>query len=273
MSRNLSCIESFELRQMLSSSFASVNSRGTLSVVGTSQADRIEVQINGSHVIAMRGSEQVEFRASKIKRIWMEGFGGDDRLINDTHLASTLIGGAGGDTLVGGTGDDTLIGGTGNNSKDTADYSGRTSGIVFQGERKHDNSVVMPATITIGKEVDTIAQSVRVIVGTNENDTLIASAIDGIGVTLLGGGGNDTLIGGPKNDSLYGGAGDDLLHGGDGADTLRGGTGRDRLFGQGGDDVLLAKLGSRDTLNGGAGVDRGTCDLIDVVTSVEDVVI
>jgi hypothetical protein len=103
-----------------------------------------------------------------------------------------------------------------------------------------------------------------------------------IGVTILGGAGNDILFGGGGNDSIDGGSGkdslfgmagndvllggddNDRLHGGWGNDTLKGGAGNDWLFGELGDDDLdgeadddwlFGGLGT-DLLNGGTGRNR-----------------
>jgi Ca2+-binding RTX toxin-like protein len=74
-------------------------------------------------------------------------------------------------------------------------------------------------------------QSTRV--GTNQNETLQGTAVNGL---LNGGGGRDRIfteagddlaMGGAGNDYLDGGADDDLLYGGKGIDTLQGGEGRD----------------------------------------------
>ncbi len=64
--------ESLETRRLLSSSFASVNSNGTLSVVGTSKADTITVQTSGSKVQAILNGATESLTASTVKRIWAD---------------------------------------------------------------------------------------------------------------------------------------------------------------------------------------------------------
>lgn len=61
----LSAGEALELRAYLAS-FASLNSTGTLSVVGTSKNNQIDVSIVGSTVIAKRDSEMMSFAKSKV---------------------------------------------------------------------------------------------------------------------------------------------------------------------------------------------------------------
>ncbi|MDP5349304.1 MAG: hypothetical protein NWQ32_13065, partial [Paracoccaceae bacterium] len=73
--------------------------------------------------------------------------------------------------------------------------------------------------------------------------------------TLTGLAGNDRLIGGPGQDQLFGGAGDDWLTGVDGNDILFGGAGNDTLIGWTG----------ADTMDGGEGADLYMVDAFDRV--------
>ncbi|HKI64047.1 MAG TPA: Ig-like domain-containing protein, partial [Burkholderiales bacterium] len=59
------------------------------------------------------------------------------------------------------------------------------------------------------------------------DDTVDASGVETMSVTLMGGAGDDFLIGGAGDDVLRGGLGDDTLIGGAGADLLDGGEGDD----------------------------------------------
>ena len=64
----------------------------------------------------------------------------------------------------------------------------------------------------------------------------------------------------------------DIVIGGPGNDKIDGGSGFDLLYGDAGNDSFAAKDGTRDTLSGGAGNDRGTVDKgKDVVTGIEKV--
>jgi hypothetical protein len=72
---------------------------------------------------------------------------------------------------------------------------------------------------------------------------------------LDGRGGDDVLSGGPGDDVVYGGAGADIIHGGAGADYLDGGDGPDLLDGGGGPDIVSGGAGD-DVLDGGGGDDR-----------------
>lgn len=77
------------------------------------------------------------------------------------------------------------------------------------------------------------------------NDTANASAVTSLGVTLLGGDGDDTLTGGTASDRIEGGDGNDTIDGNTGANVLLGGAGQD----------FFRIHGSSDTVDGGDGMD------------------
>ncbi len=111
--------------------------------------------------------------------------------------------------------------------------------------------------------------------GGDMNDTITVEASVPVGVTVVGGAGddmltvqgsgtNDTLYGGEGVDTLSSGGGDDYLTGGPGNDILNGGAGNDTLAGEDGTDDLVAGdgddrvdpgLGVLDDVFGGAGRD------------------
>lgn len=92
------------------------------------------------------------------------------------------------------------------------------------------------------------------IVGGNGNDTLIGSQandsiVGGEGSdSILGNNGDDTISAGAAADLVNGGAGNDLIDGGAGADSLLGGDGNDTIFG--GSDTIPAGMPG-DTISGG----------------------
>src|SRR5580692_6956412 len=112
-----SAIESLETRRLLAS-FASVSTHGTLSIVGTSQADTIVAQVSGSKVQAILNGATESFTSSSVKRIRIEAFGGNDKITNKPSLESALIGDAGNDTLVGGSANDIIQAGSGDDHFD-----------------------------------------------------------------------------------------------------------------------------------------------------------
>jgi hypothetical protein len=93
--------------------------------------------------------------------------------------------------------------------------------------------------------------AVVVRAGSGDDHITVAGSV---GVTVLGGDGDDVLWGGDGHDRLYGGPGDDYLDGGDGDDLLSGGAGNDVVYGLGGDDLIDGGEG-RDYLDGGDGAD------------------
>lgn len=98
-----------------------------------------------------------------------------------------------------------------------------------------------------------------------DGDDRFTDNVDKLKALAYGGAGNDWLIGNTANDQLFGEAGDDVLlglpgddalDGGDGVDRLKGGYGDDTMNGGDGNDNLVAvDGGTRDTLQGGAGLD------------------
>jgi Ca2+-binding RTX toxin-like protein len=166
------------------------------------------------------------------------------------------------------------------------------------GHFRHDLSLVgnlvsnIDTDGNLAGEQAILASSVSsmVINGNAGNDTIDASAWTGVGITIVGGDGDDEIRGGSGNDRIYGDTGDDVLDGfggndtlyGDGADfasstgndTLRGGDGNDSLFGDEfygggtGNDILdggdgndyLVGFGGANLFQGGMGSDYATDD-------------
>ena len=87
------------------------------------------------------------------------------------------------------------------------------------------------------------------------NDRVDASGVKAVGVTLLGGAGNDVLKGGAGADVIDGGPGNDRIIGNGGNDTLRGGEGNDIFVWHDGD--------GNDSIDGGGGTDTVKVELGD----------
>ncbi|HEY6890055.1 MAG TPA: Ig-like domain-containing protein [Solirubrobacter sp.] len=84
----------------------------------------------------------------------------------------------------------------------------------------------------------------RVVIDAGDlGDSVTASDIVGVPLTLDGGSGDDNLRGGGAGDDISGGDGQDSLFGGDGDDLLDGGNGDDTLEGEAGGDTLLGGEG------------------------------
>jgi Ca2+-binding RTX toxin-like protein len=114
----------------------------------------------------------------------------------------------------------------------------------------------VPLTALAGIVVNGLAGNDLITVEPSMPASLGVSVLGGPGDdTIMGGPGNDTLAGGQGNDSISGGPGDDSIKGGQGDDTLAGGKGNDTIFGSLGNDLLRGGLGD-DSLNGGAGANQ-----------------
>ena len=191
---------------------------------------------------------------------------GNDTLSGDFG-SDTLDGGAGNDSLIGGAeedlfrftdgfGTDTVDGGEAGDDFDTLDFSQMSTGInvVFGGDEQGaagDTGSLDSVGFTNIERVD----------GTNQNDTIDASA-SAANQTLVGNGGADSIVGGAGNDTIFGGEGADIVQGGAGADVLEGGQGADTLVG--GDDADYIIGGSGDVIDGGeGGIDNDTLYLGD----------
>lgn len=94
----------------------------------------------------------------------------------------------------------------------------------------------------------------ELVVNAGDQNDSVTSELDVLGVTLIGGPGNDTLTGGAANDTIEGDAGDDAISGGAGNDTLTGDVGNDRILGGAGNDSISGGDGA-DLINGGPGND------------------
>ena len=135
------------------------------------------------------------------------------------------------------------------------------------------------ANTQFGTVAPSTVQSIVVNGGSGDNVVDLSSVArrdftnsGGVGVTILGGEGNDTLSGsgfadnidgeagddfiqgGSGRDMLAGGADNDTIYGGSGADNADGGVGNDSIFGNSGKDTLLGNDGA-DTIVGGGGQD------------------
>jgi len=197
---------------------------------------------------------------------------GNDTLIGNSALSSTLIAGAGSDTVIGGAANDTLDGGAG---IDTLDYSAMAGPMTVL---LNGTSAGTGVGASIG--TDTL-YNFEIVLGSAGNDTIVGNSL--ISNTIYGNGGNNSLYGGQLADTLYGGTGNDLIDGGAGVDmvdyssssnpitvSLNGaaagtatGTsiGTDTLYNVevivagAGNDVLTANPSTATSLYGGAGSD------------------
>src|SRR3954463_3739814 len=97
-------VDRLEPRLLLA--FASLNSAGVLSIVGDANNNDIKVTYSGASVKASRDGSNLYFDKTKVKKIWADGYAGDDTITIGVPLPSTLIGEAGFDWMTGNVKDD-----------------------------------------------------------------------------------------------------------------------------------------------------------------------
>src|SRR5438067_6813369 len=90
-------VQSLEPRRLLTATFASINSHGTLSVVGTAKNDAITIEISNENIVANLNATSMKFPTANVKRIFIDGGRGNDRIRNKTSLGSTMVGSRGDD--------------------------------------------------------------------------------------------------------------------------------------------------------------------------------
>ena len=264
--RNRSVVlESMEIRRLLS--FASLNTHGTLSVVGTGGNDSITLQFTGTKVQAILNGQTLSFNKSNVKRIFAEGFGENDHITNKTSRPSTLIGDSGNDTLTGGSADDSLTGGSGDDhldgglgtntiplgsGHDMLDYSadGATAFTLdeFPPDLTGDKIHRFNDTAT---DVVSNAAAGYTVLGTSGNDTFNATDVSNPNIKIDLGGGNDTFrIGNGEIGAVDGGSGNDKIS--YGPDSLI-----VSVLGGSGNDTINDDYGGTGTLliDGGSGTD------------------
>ncbi|MHC4875658.1 MAG: Ig-like domain-containing protein [Planctomycetota bacterium] len=194
------------------------------------------------------------------------GHGGDDTLAggsgNDLIVGNSgddeVSGGAGDDAVLGGAGRDTVSGGAGNNRVD-----GNGTSLDVMREDVEGTVVLTSTMLTWDTGSNSIfnIESVE-LRGSDNDDSIDASAFTLFGIRIEGGDGNDAITGTALNDVIFGDSddpaastgGNDFVLAGSGNDIVFGGAGNDNLIGNAGQDQLNGNDGN-DRLRGGAGVD------------------
>ncbi|MFI5685404.1 calcium-binding protein [Streptomyces sp. NPDC051636] len=161
-------------------------------------------------------------------------------LVNKTGTTITVTAGVG-------RGNSITVGQTGNSItvRDTGDTVAASGGCT---------------AISTTEVACTAADTTELVVNAGDQNDNVTSSLGNLGVTLIGGAGDDNLYGGSANDTLEGDEGSDFLSGGAGNDTLTGGADADRIFGGAGNDSIEGRSGS-DVINGSSGndvIDGGT---------------
>jgi Ca2+-binding RTX toxin-like protein len=238
-----------------------------LFVDGSDLADGISVERIGDEVVVGAISSQSgffgfrpyqRFNAAGVRFISINGYGGDDDLVNATDLPSTIHGGDGSDTMYGGIapdsmrgqggddelrggdGDDLLLGDTGNDTLHggggTDTLTGAAGDDVLMYGEVLDRVVpgvtfAPPADRFIDGRTERYFSGAVTVVGTDGDDLItldtsgrsIIVTVNGLSTAVLGS--HATLIGLGGDDTLVGGS--------DSFDVLNGGPGTDEMFGGG----------------------------------------
>ncbi|HEV2294296.1 MAG TPA: hypothetical protein VGR35_10590 [Tepidisphaeraceae bacterium] len=260
-------LESLESRRLLTTS---LNENGVLAIQGSDINDDVMVWQPVLEVMRVEHNGAVtDYVTADVKAIYVNVFGGDDKVILGRRTANAqVIGGEGNDTLSAGEGNDTICGdggndylfgggghdylnggnGTGQDSdeiigglgRDTVDYSARMNTLrIGIGQNFNDGELT---------EGDNVREGIEIVLGGEGDDELYN--FTSFGARLYGNGGNDSLIGGASDDLLVGGPGNDTLHG------------------AGGFDTYCAMDGFADVIVAGTGLSDVTKDALDEIQTV-----
>ncbi len=213
----------------------------TLLFNGSNANEHISITANGQRVLLSRDVGAVNMDVNGVETIHVNAIGGADNItIGDltgtgvTHVALDLAGVAGS--------------GTGDGQVDTVTINA-TNG----SNQITISSAGSSVSVSGLKELVTIdgveATDQLVINGLSGNDTINATALATMSLTIDGGAGNDTIIGSQGSDTLIGGDGNDTITGGRGNDVAFLGAGNDKFIWNPGDgsDVVEGQDGN-DTL-------------------------
>ncbi|MBT99683.1 MAG: hypothetical protein CL902_13830, partial [Dehalococcoidia bacterium] len=142
---------------------------------------------------------------------------GDDVLIIDGLIGTSVDAGAGGDVVYGGEGADTLLGGEGNDWLD-----GRAGDDQLEGGAGDDTYIIADAgdvvVETLSSGDDVVYSSLAETTLTDNVETLYINGI--ASVTAVGNDIDNEIFANALDNVIAGGGGDDILHGGAGSDVL-----------------------------------------------------
>lgn len=105
--------------------------------------------------------------------------------------------------------------------------------------------------VLVGLELTSSQRVDRVIIGTNQNESLFGTERNDL---IRGLGGNDRIFGSEGVNQLFGDDGDDTIYGGSRRDEINGGNGRDLIYAGEGNNLVLGGNGN-DTIYSGSGDD------------------
>lgn len=289
--KQLVLTERLEPRRLLAAT--AVLNGSTLTITGTSSADRIEVSKTSGFLSGLKvkldATNTRSFIYGLVKKINVNLGDGNDRYTasNSVAINTTVRGGNGHDDIITGGGNDALYGDAGDDEltekggKDSC-YGGSGNDSLYADSSFHDadrfdggdgtDRISYNSRTDFGVDItnDGLANDgvYTTGYGSSEEDNVLPN-VETIAGTLAddkilltgnirnridGIHGDDTLIAGPGNDTVYGGSGMDQILGGDGDDLLIGDGSNDVLYGGSGKDTLSGYSGN-DYLRGEKGND------------------
>jgi Ca2+-binding RTX toxin-like protein len=240
----------------------------TLDFNGANVAENITISANGGRAIFFRDVANITMDLDDVETIHFDALGGADNIVVgdlsgtdvtkvEIDLASTL-GGSAGDGAI----DTVTVNGTQAVNTIVASTQG---GVV--------NVTGLPAGVSISHFESTDR---LVINGLGGNDTIDATGLQGIALTMNGGLGDDVLLGSNGDDLVNGGDGTDLALMGGGDDTFvwNPGDDNDVVEGQAGLDTLLfngANVAENITISANGGRALFVRDIANVTMDLNDV--
>lgn len=115
--------------------YVNLSDDGVLTYVGRPGNDTVSLyKKKNAYVLSTNGEARVAYFTRDITGFVVFGLSGNDRIVNNTRVPSTLAGGDGNDTLTGGSADDVLDGGVGNDT-----LSGGKGNDILRGDDGNDN--------------------------------------------------------------------------------------------------------------------------------------
>jgi len=237
-------------------------SADTIVINATNGDDVISIaNVNGVVTVSGLATQVTIAHFDANDRIVINGLGGDD-VIEASGLGTAmlltanggdgndiLIGSAGSDILTGGAGDDVLIGGGG---LDVLDGGPGDNVVIQSAGFNASSSLTASARLAVASDKppsgSVLVNGHAVPVGGGDTFSLLGNSVALTSPKVFGTSGNDVVDvsavpAGRMGLSFIGGAGEDIIRAGGGNDIIDGGSGNDVLTGGAGDDTFLFTAG------------------------------
>jgi hypothetical protein len=228
--------------------------RGTLVVSGSAEDDEIALRERAGRIEVTLGGAQFAFAARKVDRVRIDAGDGNDTLA--VEGAGAVAAGdrvrVGDADIVGVeilrlSGPELFVGDL--SATDTFQVDAKAPKLRVAGS-EDDDQISIGAFGVLGPTFVRPEGVEDLTVDGRGGDDILSASSASLGVTMIGGSGDNTLIGGPGDDHLIGGNGFDDVSGGKGSDVALLAGGFDRFSWKPGDGSdLVDGGGSRDSLS------------------------